>query len=112
MGLTTDPCASSVTRRAIGRRELRSSSIVVGFSRFPHGVVTLPGLHSNHVHRTKADRLMAAPVEQVGVIVACPACGTDVMQKTMIPLGVTDGIISYVCVPCARKLVMTGSPQP
>ncbi len=55
---------------------------------------------------------MAAPVEQVGVIVACPACGTDVMQKTMIPLGVTDGIISYVCVPCARKLVMTGSPQP
>jgi DNA-directed RNA polymerase subunit RPC12/RpoP len=52
---------------------------------------------------------MAAPVEQVGVIVACPSCGTEVLQKTMIPLGVVDGVISYACVPCARKLVTTGT---
>lgn len=52
---------------------------------------------------------MAAPVEQVGVLVACPACGTEVLQKTMIPLGVVDGVISYSCVPCARKLVTTGT---
>ncbi len=54
---------------------------------------------------------MAAPVEQVGVIVACPQCGIDVLQKTMIPLGVTDGVISYACIPCARKLVTTGNAQ-
>ena len=54
---------------------------------------------------------MAAPVEQVGVIVACPACGVDVMQKTMIPIGVVDSVVSYVCVPCARKLIKTGAPQ-
>ena len=54
---------------------------------------------------------MAAPVEQFGVIIPCPQCGQDVMQKTMIPMGVVDGSITYACVPCARKLVMTGSPQ-
>jgi hypothetical protein len=53
---------------------------------------------------------MAAPVEQVGVIVTCPSCGTDVMQKTMIPLTVLDGVITYACVPCARKLIKTGAP--
>ncbi len=52
---------------------------------------------------------MAAPVEQIGVIVACPLCGTDVLQKTMIPLSVLDGVIAYACVPCARKLITTGS---
>jgi DNA-directed RNA polymerase subunit RPC12/RpoP len=52
---------------------------------------------------------MAAPVEQVGVIVACPSCGSDVLQKTMIPLSVLDGVIAYACVPCARKLITTGS---
>ena len=52
---------------------------------------------------------MAAPVEQIGVIVACPLCGTEVLQKTMIPLSVLDGVISYACVTCARKLVTTGS---
>lgn len=50
---------------------------------------------------------MAAPVEQVGVIIACPVCGTDVLQKTMIPLRVLDGAISYSCVSCARALVAT-----
>jgi DNA-directed RNA polymerase subunit RPC12/RpoP len=50
---------------------------------------------------------MAAPVEQVGVIIACPSCGTDVLQKTMIPLGVLDGAISYACIVCARQLVAT-----
>ena len=52
---------------------------------------------------------MAASVEQVGVIVACPRCGADVLQKTMIPMGVTDSVISYACAPCARKLITTGS---
>ena len=50
---------------------------------------------------------MAAAVEQVGVIVACPSCGTEVLQKSMIPLSVRDGVIAYACVPCARKLVAT-----
>lgn len=52
---------------------------------------------------------MAAPVEQIGVIVACPRCGTDVLQKTMIPLSVLDGVIDYACVPCSRKLITTGT---
>ena len=52
---------------------------------------------------------MAAPVEQVGVIIACPRCGTEVLQKSMIPLGAVDTVISYACVPCARLLVATGA---
>ncbi len=54
---------------------------------------------------------MAGPVEQVGVITACPLCGTEVLQKSMIPLSVTDGVIAYSCVPCAKLLVKTGSPE-
>ena len=53
---------------------------------------------------------MAGPVEQTGVIVACPRCGTEVLQKSMIPLGVVDSVISYVCVPCARTMTATGPP--
>ncbi len=52
---------------------------------------------------------MAAPVAQSGAMVPCPSCGTEVMQKSMIPVGVTEGITSYLCVACARKLVMTAS---
>ena len=55
---------------------------------------------------------MAGPVEQVGVIIACPLCGTEVLQKSMIPLSATDGVISYACVPCAKKLVQTGNTNP
>ncbi len=54
---------------------------------------------------------MAAPVEQVGVIIACPVCGQNVLQKTMIPLRVLDGVISYSCVDCARALVATGGAE-
>ena len=50
---------------------------------------------------------MAAAVEQVGVIVPCPSCGTDVLQKSMIPLHAVDGVVSYACVACARMLVTT-----
>jgi hypothetical protein len=50
---------------------------------------------------------MAAPVEQVGVIVQCPSCGNDVMQKEMIPMSVLDSVITYACVPCARKELKT-----
>ncbi len=54
---------------------------------------------------------MAGPVEQIGVVVACPVCGTEVLQKAMIPLSVTDGVIAYNCVACARKLVKTGAAE-
>lgn len=54
---------------------------------------------------------MAGPVEQIGVIVPCPRCGNEVMQKGMIPLGAVDGVISYACVPCARTLVRTGAGE-
>ena len=50
---------------------------------------------------------MAAPVEQVGVIIACDGCGQEVLQKTMIPMSVLDKVITYRCVACARKEVMT-----
>ena len=53
---------------------------------------------------------MAGPVEQTGVIVAGPRCGTEVLQKSMIPLGVADSVISYACVPCARTMTATGTP--
>ena len=52
---------------------------------------------------------MAGPVEQTGVIIACPRCGIEVLQKSMIPLGVTDSVISYVCLPCARTMIATGT---
>jgi DNA-directed RNA polymerase subunit RPC12/RpoP len=54
---------------------------------------------------------VAAPVEQVGVIIACPVCGIEVLQKTMIPLRVLDGVVSYSCVSCARTLVTTRSVE-
>lgn len=50
---------------------------------------------------------MAAPVEQTGVIIACPECATSVLQKSMIPMGVVDSTIHYLCVPCARKQIAT-----
>ena len=52
---------------------------------------------------------MAGPVEQIGVIVKCPVCGTEVMQKAMIPMSVTDAVITYNCNACARKLLATGA---
>jgi DNA-directed RNA polymerase subunit RPC12/RpoP len=50
---------------------------------------------------------MAAPVEQVGVIIACDGCGQEVLQKTMIPMSVLDKVITYRCVTCARKQITT-----
>jgi DNA-directed RNA polymerase subunit RPC12/RpoP len=53
---------------------------------------------------------MAGPVEQTGVVVACPECGSQVMQKEMIPVGSVesvDGVVRYLCVPCARTLLKT-----
>ena len=52
---------------------------------------------------------MAGPVEQTGVIIACPRCGTEVLQKSMIPVGVADSVISYACVPCARTMTMAAA---
>ena len=48
---------------------------------------------------------MAGPVTQSGAHVVCPGCGADVLQKEMIPVGVLDGVVSYLCVACARKLL-------
>lgn len=42
-------------------------------------------------------------------MVACPQCGVEVMQKEMIPIGVLDGVVSYVCVACARTMLRTGA---
>jgi DNA-directed RNA polymerase subunit RPC12/RpoP len=50
---------------------------------------------------------MAGPVPQSGALVACPTCGTEVMQKAMIPVGEVDRVPHYVCIVCARKLVQT-----
>jgi len=55
---------------------------------------------------------MAGPVPQSGAIVACPQCGAEVMQKEMIPIGVLDGVVSYVCVACARTMLRTGANAP
>ncbi len=59
-----------------------------------------------------ASASMAGPVEQVGVIVACPVCQKQVLQKTMIPMSVLDKVITYNCVDCARKHLRTASPLP
>jgi DNA-directed RNA polymerase subunit RPC12/RpoP len=50
---------------------------------------------------------MAGPVQQSGAMVPCPECATEVMQKEMIPIGLVDGQVQYLCVPCARKLLRT-----
>lgn len=55
---------------------------------------------------------MAAPVEQVGVIIACDGCGQEVLQKTMIPMSVLDKVITYRCVACARKEITTSAAAP
>lgn len=45
-----------------------------------------------------------------GAVVPCPRCGTAVLQKAMIPVGVLDGVISYLCIACARTELRTGAP--
>ena len=51
---------------------------------------------------------MAGPVAQSGAMVACPNCGVEVMQKAMIPVGVVDAQVHYLCVSCSRQLLQTG----
>ena len=43
-------------------------------------------------------------------MVPCPKCGAEVMQKAMIPVGVVDGHVHYLCNACSRQLLMT-SPK-
>ncbi len=50
---------------------------------------------------------MAGAVTQSGAMVACPKCGNEVMQKSMIPVGVVDGQVHYLCVACSRLLLRT-----
>ena len=42
-------------------------------------------------------------------VAAKPVPTIEVLQKSMIPLGVTDSVISYVCMPCARTMIATGT---
>lgn len=48
--------------------------------------------------------MAGADVKDAGEEVACPSCGTQVLQKKMIPLLADGGGIRYVCVDCARAL--------
>ena len=44
--------------------------------------------------------------KDAGVPVTCAGCGETVLQKTMIPILGQGGVgITYLCPPCARKLV-------
>jgi len=45
---------------------------------------------------------MAGKVNDAGAEVACPSCGTTVLQKQMIPVLGDGGGVAYVCVECAR----------
>lgn len=38
----------------------------------------------------------------------CPRCGTEVLQKAMIPVGAT-GALTYLCNACARTELRTAS---
>jgi len=49
------------------------------------------------------------PGVEAGVRVACPSCGREVMQHSMIPL-LRDGERGLVCVDCARQLIVAGAP--
>ena len=42
-------------------------------------------------------------------MVPCPKCGIEVMQKAMIPVGVVDGNVHYLCNACSRLLLRTGA---
>lgn len=53
---------------------------------------------------------MAGPVVQSGALVFCPDCGQQVMQKEMIPVGLTADGVAYWCVQCARKHLRTADP--
>ena len=52
---------------------------------------------------------MAGSVAQSGAMVPCPNCGVEVMQKAMIPVGVLDAVIAYLCVDCARQELRTSA---
>lgn len=55
--------------------------------------------------------MAGGPVEQAGALVACPRCGTEVMMKATIPVLAADGVgLDFVCVPCARSLVVQSAP--
>jgi DNA-directed RNA polymerase subunit RPC12/RpoP len=44
---------------------------------------------------------------EAGERIPCPECGTVVLQKAMIPVLGADGTgIRYVCVECARKMIV------
>ena len=69
--------------------------------------------------------MAGAAVPEIGVVVACPSCGNEVMQKTMIPIkepgsaepnadGHAPPVVFgqpaphvYVCVACAKLLINT-----
>src|SRR5439155_921563 len=59
-------------------------------------------------HSGRKRRVAGDPAAEAGEKASCPECGTVVMQHSMIPI-LRDGVQGYVCVPCARKLVVVGA---
>ncbi len=45
--------------------------------------------------------------EEAGEVVACPSCGREVKQHSMIPVLGEGGGLAYLCVTCARQKVVT-----
>ena len=52
---------------------------------------------------------MAGNVPDAGEHVPCPSCGQTVLQKAMIPV-LQDGSKTYVCVECARRMIVAPAP--
>jgi RNase P subunit RPR2 len=50
-------------------------------------------------------------VADVGVVVSCPGCGQEVMQKSMIPV-LQAGERRYLCKECARALIPGADHEP
>ena len=49
------------------------------------------------------------PKVEAGEKAACPQCGTEVMQHSMIPV-LRGGAKGYVCVACARTFLDVAAP--
>ena len=81
----------------LSRRALSRPAANVTFGPSPHHGADLIG-------NPLQSAVMAG--KDAGVPVTCAGCGETVLQKTMIPiLGEGGKGISYLCPPCARKLV-------
>jgi RNase P subunit RPR2 len=55
-------------------------------------------------------RMAGSKVADIGVVVTCPGCGQEVMQKGMIPV-LQAGERRYLCKECARALIPAEEPS-